>query len=176
MNLIRKSTWTVLMLGAAIGCAQEEGATPPAGPPPNMPAAPAKVAGPPAAAGETPNKGMSSKMMPPPATGAPKAADATKKDESLKVEGPKAASPKSDETEAKLTADELAKIKLLPAAEQDVAIKQLECPVSGEHLGSMDKPYKVTAEGRTFYLCCKNCEKDLKADPKAAIAKLDKKK
>lgn len=38
----------------------------------------------------------------------------------------------------------------------------------------MGKPLKVTAEGRTFYLCCENCQKDVKADPKAVIAKLDK--
>ena len=76
---------------------------------------------------------------------------------------------------AKLTDDELAAIKQLPAAEQAVAIQQAVCPVSTEHLGSMEKPIKVTAEGRTFYLCCANCEKELKADPKAVIAKLDKK-
>jgi hypothetical protein len=38
----------------------------------------------------------------------------------------------------------------------------------------MGKPLKTSAEGRTFYLCCKGCEDDLKADPKAVIAKLDK--
>ena len=37
----------------------------------------------------------------------------------------------------------------------------------------MEKPIKVTAEGRTFYLCCEGCEEDLKANPKAVIAKLD---
>ena len=30
----------------------------------------------------------------------------------------------------------------------------------------MGKPIKVTAEGRSFYLCCKNCEKEVKDDPK----------
>jgi YHS domain-containing protein len=39
----------------------------------------------------------------------------------------------------------------------------------------MGKPVKVTYDGRTFYLCCKSCEADVKADPKAIIAKLDKK-
>jgi hypothetical protein len=33
----------------------------------------------------------------------------------------------------------------------------------------------VTYEGRSFYLCCKSCEPKVKADPKAIIAKLDKK-
>jgi hypothetical protein len=47
--------------------------------------------------------------------------------------------------------------------------------VSGEHLGSMGTPVKVSAENRTFYLCCKSCQDDVKADPKGVIAKLDKK-
>ena len=36
-------------------------------------------------------------------------------------------------------------------------------------------PIKVDAEGRTFYLCCKSCEDDVKKDPKGVLAKLDKK-
>ena len=55
---------------------------------------------------------------------------------------------------AKLSAEELAGIKELPQAEQDAAIAQAVCPVSTHNLGSMGKPLKVTAEGRTFYLCC----------------------
>ena len=51
-----------------------------------------------------------------------------------------------------LGADELAEIKKLPADEQAVALKQIVCPVSGEHLGSMGVPLKVTAEGKTFSL------------------------
>ena len=46
--------------------------------------------------------------------------------------------------------------------------------MSAHHLGSMGKPIKVTAEGRTFYLCCDDCEEKVKADPKGVIAKLDK--
>jgi hypothetical protein len=38
----------------------------------------------------------------------------------------------------------------------------------------MGKPLKVTAEGRTFYLCCDSCEDELKADPRKVIAKLTK--
>ncbi len=36
----------------------------------------------------------------------------------------------------------------------------------------MGTPIKVTAEGKTFYLCCKGCKKDVDADPKAVVAKL----
>ncbi len=109
-----------------------------------------------------------------------KAAPAPSKDYSRKTDAPPLEAPKTDATQddgksIKLTAAEIAKIKTLPAAEQDLALKQAVCPVSGDHLGSMDAPFKITAEGRTFYLCCKGCEDDVKANPKAVIAKLDKK-
>jgi hypothetical protein len=106
-----------------------------------------------------------------PAAGAP---DAKKGEDSPKVEGPKGEPGKTSSTDAKLTSDEIAAIQKLPAAEQTVAQTQLVCPVSEHHLGSMGKPLKTSAEGRTFYLCCKGCEDDLKADPKAVLAKLDK--
>jgi Archaeal TRASH domain len=38
----------------------------------------------------------------------------------------------------------------------------------------MDTPIKVSAEGRTFYICCAGCEGDIKDDAKSVIAKLDK--
>lgn len=75
-----------------------------------------------------------------------------------------------------LSSEQLAHIKELPAAEQEAAIKQASCPVSGEPLGSMGKPVKVSAAGRSFYLCCKGCEKDVKADPKGVLTKLDQKR
>ncbi len=93
---------------------------------------------------------------------------------SPKLEGPSQGS-NSESAPAKLTDKELAAIKELPAAEQAVAIKQAVCPVSSHHLGSMEKPVKVSAEGRTFYICCEGCEEEVKTDPKAVIAKLDKK-
>jgi hypothetical protein len=94
-----------------------------------------------------------------------------------KVEGPAAAGDKGSTAGAGGPSnDQLAAIKELPADEQPLAIKQNVCPVSGEALGSMGKPFKVSAEGRSFYLCCKSCEKELKADPKAVLAKLDQKK
>lgn len=84
------------------------------------------------------------------------------------LEGPKTSA-------VKLDADEIANIKKLPADEQDLALKQAVCPVSEGHLGEMGIPVKVVAEGKTFYLCCEGCEGDVKADPKAVIAKLNKK-
>ena len=163
MNAIRNSVWSIVLLGLAAGCGGE---------PETAPAAPAdggaKANSPPP--GGAP--GVPTKPLAPPVS---KPADTKKGDEPPAVEGPKAENTKSESKDAKLTADELAAIKELPATEQAAAIQQAVCPVSDHHLGSMEKPFKVSAEGRTFYLCCKGCEEDFKADPKGVIAKLDKK-
>ncbi len=94
------------------------------------------------------------------------------------AEGPKMEGPKGAAAPASGGASEesLAGLKKLSAADQKLAIAQGVCPVSGEPLGEMGAPIKVTAEGRSFFLCCKSCEADLKEDPKAVVAKLDKKK
>jgi YHS domain-containing protein len=115
------------------------------------------------------------KVIKPPAPPIAKPSEANKADEPPAVEGPKAENSAPGAGSTKLTAAELAAIKELPASEQAAALAQAVCPVSAHHLGSMDKPFKVTAEGRTFYLCCEGCEDKLKDDPKAVIAKLDKK-
>jgi Archaeal TRASH domain len=109
-------------------------------------------------------------------TKAPASSPAEGKDSSApSLEGPKSDAAEGGSKSVKLTSAEEANIKKLPAEEQPAALKQLVCPVSGEHLGSMGTPVKVSAENRTFYLCCKSCQDDVKADPKGVIAKLDKK-
>ncbi len=65
-------------------------------------------------------------------------------------------------------------LKELDAADRKLAEKQKVCPVSGELLGSMGKPYKVTVKGRTFFLCCSGCEPELKKDPDKFLKKLPK--
>jgi membrane-bound lytic murein transglycosylase B len=55
-----------------------------------------------------------------------------------------------------------------------LAGKQQVCPVSGQPLGSMGKPYKVTVQGRDVLLCCPGCEAEIKADPEKYLAKLPK--
>jgi hypothetical protein len=151
----------VLILGAAAGCAGET----------DTPATPPNTSPPPGVG--FPGKSPSDMKAPTAAdtsVAAAKPAVAKKSDEAPKVEGPAA-----DSGAVKLSDEEKAAIKELPAAEQATALAQAVCPVSTENLGSMGKPLKVTAEGRTFYLCCKNCEKEVKSNPKAVIAKLDKK-
>lgn len=100
---------------------------------------------------------------------APAPTGAAKHDEAPPLEPPKTGSAKT----VSLTEGQIAKIKTLPAGEQEAALKQAVCPISGDHLGSMGTPFKITAEGRTFYLCCDGCEDKVKENPKAAIAKLD---
>jgi len=47
--------------------------------------------------------------------------------------------------------------KLSPE-DRALAEKQKTCPVSGEPLGSMGVPYKLTVQGRDVLLCCPGCE------------------
>ena len=156
MNAIRKSVWSIVLLGLAVGCGGEPET------------APARRAGW-HRQGELSVSGRQAGRRPSPGRARCQARRKRRKaDEPPAVEGPKAENAKPDSEAAKLTADELAAIKELPAAEQAAAIQQAVCPVSTHHLGSMEKPVKVTAEGRTFYICCEGCEDKVKSDPKAS--------
>jgi len=104
-----------------------------------------------------------------PASDAPKGANEIK---SLPVEPDKKAADATDP--AKLSADEVAEIKKLPADDQPIALAQVSCPVSDSHLGEMGAPIKQVVDGKTVFLCCEKCEKPLKADPAKYLAKLKK--
>jgi hypothetical protein len=179
MTSFRKFWWAGLTLAAFVGCAEEQQTTPSTPPASTGPAA------------TNPPGPATSPDMPEPAK--PEAKDADKagdkkdadKPESPpaslpKIEAPKVDAPKSDADKdgdkksdaAKLTDDQLAEIKKLPADEQPLAIKQTICPVSGENLGDMGVPIKVSAEGKTFFICCKGCKKEVDSDAKAVLAKL----
>jgi len=84
--------------------------------------------------------------------------------------------PKEGASVDKLTDQELAAIKKLPADEQPIAIAQMVCPVSEHHLGGggMGVPIKQTIGDKTFYVCCAGCKDDVKDDPAAVLAKLAK--
>ena len=62
----------------------------------------------------------------------------------------------------------------LPEADRKSAEKQHFCPVSGEMLGLMGLPIKVTIKGRDVWLCCESCKEKLLADPDTYLAKLNK--
>jgi YHS domain-containing protein len=63
----------------------------------------------------------------------------------------------------------------LSAADQVAALAQKVCPVSGEKLGEMGTPIKITVKGRDVFLCCPSCKEDLLKDPEKYFAKLDAK-
>ena len=65
---------------------------------------------------------------------------------------------------------ELAK---LPEADRQLAEAQKICPVTGEPLGSMGAPIKVTIEGRSLLVCCEGCIEDAKKNFHEYVAKLE---
>ena len=71
--------------------------------------------------------------------------------------------------EEKEIAAELAK---LPAEDRKLAEEQKVCPVTGEPLGSMGKPIKLTVKDRPVFICCASCEGKIKADPDKYLAKI----
>jgi hypothetical protein len=54
---------------------------------------------------------------------------------------------------------------LRPADEELLIAVQKVCPVTGAKLGSMGKPIRASANGRTIFLCCAGCEDKLAARP-----------
>ena len=164
MTTLRKFWWTsiapsLVLTGLIVGCNTDE---------------PASTATPPL----VPPKSVSEKVSPKKVEPAPPPI----KSEDNKGTAPPLKTPNTDDSPksalkgVQLSEKEIAAIQTLPAPDQAIALKQKVCPVSGGHLGDegMGAPVKITAEGRTFFLCCKSCVDEVKADPKAIIAKLDK--
>ncbi len=50
--------------------------------------------------------------------------------------------------------------------------KMTTCPVSGEKLGEMGKPYTFVYKGQEVKLCCSGCKKDFDKDPAKYIEKI----
>jgi YHS domain-containing protein len=46
------------------------------------------------------------------------------------------------------------------------------CPVSGDKLGEMGKPYVFVYQGQEVKLCCPNCKKDFDKDPAKYLKKI----
>jgi YHS domain-containing protein len=63
----------------------------------------------------------------------------------------------------------------LSEADRTAALAQKICPVSGDKLGEMGTPFKVSVKGRDVFLCCPSCKEDLLKDPDKYLAKLDAK-
>ncbi len=60
----------------------------------------------------------------------------------------------------------------LSPEDRALAEKQKTCPVSGDPLGSMGKPYKVTIQGRDILLCCLGCKAQIEENPEQYLANL----
>jgi Cu(I)/Ag(I) efflux system membrane fusion protein len=65
-----------------------------------------------------------------------------------------------------------ANLDKLDPEDRKVADAQRLCPITGEPLGSMGKPVKLTVEEQTVFLCCKGCRDDALADPNKTLAKV----
>jgi len=46
------------------------------------------------------------------------------------------------------------------------------CPVSGDKLGEMGKPYTFVYKGQEVKLCCPSCKKDFEKDPAKYLKKI----
>ena len=51
--------------------------------------------------------------------------------------------------------------------------KMTTCPVSGDKLGEMGKPYVFEYKGREVKLCCPDCKKDFDKDPAKFMKKVE---
>ena len=74
---------------------------------------------------------------------------------------------------AQVPAEYAEEFAALSPADQAAAAAQEICPVSGQPLGSMGTPVKVTVEGREVFLCCAGCEPAITQDPEKYFAVLD---
>lgn len=83
-----------------------------------------------------------------------------------------AATPDSGQTSADADKAEIEQaLSQLSPEDRELAEKQKVCPVSGEPLGSMGKPMKVTVEGKDIFVCCEGCVDAVKENPDKYLKK-----
>jgi YHS domain-containing protein len=80
--------------------------------------------------------------------------------------------PATEATADAVSPDDAKGLAELSVEDREIAKKQRICPVSGEVLGAMGKPFKTSVKGKTVFLCCEGCEHDLKDNPDKYLAKL----
>ncbi len=81
-------------------------------------------------------------------------AGCTREDSAQPTTGP----PASDNCTEGLDENIVAAFVELSDEDRTAALAQEVCPVTGEPLGSMGKPRKVTVEDQNVFLCCASCE------------------
>jgi hypothetical protein len=64
----------------------------------------------------------------------------------------------------------------LSAEDRELVVMMGDCPVSGEPLGSMGTPLKVTKGDRSLFICCESCRELAEKNFDDYIAKIDAKK
>lgn len=140
------STTCVLAIALMLaGCPKEETGPTPSGSPGGSQ--------PPAAAGEEGDEGHEGH-----------------KHEGMESEG---SASKGEEQTSEAAGGEYAEaLAKLSPEDQALAEKQKVCPVSGEPLGSMGTPVKITVKDREVFLCCSGCEDAIKKEPDKYLAKL----
>jgi hypothetical protein len=87
--------------------------------------------------------------------------------------GPAKGSGAKDSATDKTAKDDTSGLKELDEADRKLAEQQKTCPVSGNLLGSMGKPYKMTVKGRVVFLCCDGCKDEVEKDQDSILKKLD---
>jgi hypothetical protein len=70
-------------------------------------------------------------------------------------------------------ADIEANLSQLGPEDQQLAEQQKYCPMmEGVRLGEMGRPYKVTVQGDSMFVCCKNCVRAAQNEPDRALANI----
>ena len=70
-------------------------------------------------------------------------------------------------------ADIEANLSQLGPEDQQLAEQQKYCPMmEGVRLGEMGRPYKVTVQGDSIFVCCKKCVLAAQNEPDRALAKI----
>jgi hypothetical protein len=72
----------------------------------------------------------------------------------------------------KVAAKIKATLAKLSVDDRALAEKQKICPVSGELLGTMGPPKKVSVAGHDVFICCEGCEESLTSEPVKFLAKI----
>jgi hypothetical protein len=73
-------------------------------------------------------------------------------------------------------ADIAANLAKLPEVDKSLAEAQKTCPITGEPLGSMGVPPKLTLKGETVFICCLACKGEAETDPDKTLHAVTKKK
>ena len=70
-------------------------------------------------------------------------------------------------------ADIRASLAQLSPEDQQLAEQQKYCPMmEGVRLGEMGRPYKVTVQGVSMFVCCKSCVRAAQNEPDRALANI----